>query len=87
MCNLKGSSITRINNKDNCFLNPSRTDNIDDNLSDVNNEMSGGLKRKNSSVTEGVNEATDVAANNNNIQEKSAEKQSSPNKRIKVCKT
>jgi len=45
--------------------------------------MSGGLKRKNSSVTEGVNEATDVAANNNNIQEKSAEKQSSPNKRIK----
>ena len=49
--------------------------------------MSGGIKRKNSSVTEGVNEATDVAANNNNIQEKSAEKQSSPNKRIKVCKT
>ena len=59
--------------------------NIEDNLSDVDNEMSGGLKRKTSSDTEVVNEATDLAADNNNIKQKTVEKDSSPKKRMKVC--
>ena len=47
--------------------------------------MSGGLKRKTSSDTEVVNEATEIAADNNNIKQKTVEKDSSPNKRMKVC--
>ena len=60
-------------------------DNIEDNLSDVDNEMSCGLKRKTSSDTEVVNKATDVAPDNNNIKQKTVEKDSSPKKRMKVC--
>ena len=54
-------------------------DNIEDNLSDVDNEMSGGLKRKTSSDTEVVNEATEIAADNNNIKQKSVEKENCTN--------
>ncbi len=81
---LEAFSIERTSNKFHCLISY-LYDNIEDNLSDVDNEMSGGLKRKNSSDTEVVNEATGVAADNNNIKQKTVEKESSPNKRMKVC--